>query len=108
MTKEELDEYERTEGFQKLTDWTLTSREEIDEALIKTRNDGYAVSFGERSGNSAGIGVPIFDYGNSVVACLNITLPADRYDEKKIPEWISLLKVSGAAISEKNGFLIHK
>lgn len=108
MSKEDLDKYEVTEGFQKLTSWTLTSREEIDRSLAKTREDGYAVSYEERSENSAGIGVPIFDHRKNVVACLNITLPADRYDQKKIPEWISLLKVSGMAISEKNGFLTRK
>lgn len=108
MTKEELDEYEKVEGFKQLTNSTLTSREEVDEALMKTRNEGYAVSYEERSDNSAGIGVPIFDYRKNVVACLNITLPADRYDQKKIPQWISLLKISGMAISGKNGFLVQE
>lgn len=103
MTQEELNEYEAQEGFQKLTASTLSLRDEIEIALERTREEGYAVSFGERSANSAGIGVPIFDCKRNVIACLNITLPADRFDKSKLPEWVSLLKESGMAISRKNG-----
>lgn len=103
MTKQELDDYEEKEGFNKLTPSTLSSRDEIEEAFESTREEGYAISFGERSANSAGIGVPIFDCKRNVIACLNITLPADRFDKSKLPEWVSLLKESGMAISRKNG-----
>jgi IclR family acetate operon transcriptional repressor len=104
FSRDELDKYEKEEGFKSLTSTTLTKRSEVDEALRKTREDGYAISSAERSENSAGIGVPIFDCNRKVIACLNITLPSDRYDQGKIPEWIDLLKKAGLEISRKNGY----
>jgi IclR family acetate operon transcriptional repressor len=104
FSKNELDRYEKEEGFKSLTSTTLTKRSQVEEALRKTREDGYAISSAERSENSAGIGVPIFDCNKKAVACLNITLPSDRYDQTKIPEWIDLLKKAGLEISRRNGY----
>jgi len=104
MSPQELDEYERVVGFKKLASLTLLDRTAVEASLEKTRQDGYAISLKERSENSAGIGVPIFDCTKKVAACLNITLPSDRYDQARIPEWVDLLRWAGAEISRKNGY----
>jgi IclR family acetate operon transcriptional repressor len=104
MTKKELDAYEKEIGFSKLTENTITDRITLDKAIKKAKNDGYCASFKERRNNTAGIGVPIFDYNNRVVACLNITLPAERYNPGIIPSWVEILKKAGVEISKKNGY----
>ncbi len=104
FSKEDLDRFEKEEGFKSLTSNTFTQRPEVDGALRKTRENGYAISFAERSENSAGMGVPIFDCNRKVLACLNITLPFGGYDQAKIPEWIDLLKRAGLEISRKNDY----
>lgn len=105
MAKDELDLLEKKVGFTKLTDYTVTDRNTINEVLEKTRKDGYWVSYKERRDDTAGIGVPVFDYTNNVVASLNITLPSSRFDETKIPEWVEQLKTAGHDISKELGHL---
>lgn len=104
MSQEELDDLERSEGFPSLTKNTFTTRAEIDAALQEVRRHGYAVSYAERHASSAGIGCPIFDKTGKVAACLNITLPSERYDEKKFPEWLELLRDGAMKISRRLGY----
>lgn len=104
MTKKELDLLESTVGFPKLTEHTIIDRKRIEEILEKTRKDGYWVSYKERRDDTAGIGVPIFNHLGQIVASLNITLPATRFDKKTIERWIPILKKAGADISRKNGY----
>jgi IclR family acetate operon transcriptional repressor len=104
MTKKEIDVLEALKGFPKLTERTPTDRKKIDEAIEKTRRDGYSISYQERQEGTAGVGVPIFDHRGKVVASLNITLPSDRFDEEKIPAWVELIKDAGKRLSQKNGY----
>lgn len=103
MTKEELDELEQCEGFPALTSNTVTTRERIEAVLEETRRLGYAISYAERNMGSAGIGSPIFDKNGKVCACLNITLPSERYKEEMIDTWLKLLKESASEISKRLG-----
>ena len=104
MTSKELDMLEQKIGFPKLTQYTITDRKKIEEVLAKTRKDGVWVSYKERSEDTGGIGVPIYDCHGQIVASLNITLPAIRFDMEKIKHWIPLLKQAGAEISHRNGY----
>ena len=108
MTKEELDTLEHKIGFSKLTNYTVTDRQKINDALKQTRENGYWVSYKERREDTAGIGVPIFDHTGRVIASLNITLPSSRFDKKKIPGWVEQLKKAGQNISKKAGYESHK
>ena len=104
MTREEIDELERVEGFPAITANTLTTRESIEAVLEQVRQCGYAISYAERNASSAGIGRPIFGKDGTVVACLNITLPSERYNEEKIPLWLELLGESTLEISKRLGY----
>lgn len=105
MSKKEIDALEASVGFPQLTQYTITDRKSIDAALEKTRRDGCWVSYKERSDDTAGIGVPIYNHLGQVAASLNITLPSIRFDEAAVPKWLSLLKEAGAEISKKNGYI---
>lgn len=104
MSAEELDELERAEGFPRMTSNTLTTRAAVEEALAAVRRQGYAISYAERNMGSAGIGRPILGRNGKVAACLNVTLPSERYDEEKIPLWLDLLKESTDEISKRLGY----
>lgn len=104
MTKKELDMLESSVGFPKLTDYTVTDREKIEEVLDTTRKNGYWVSYKERSDDTSGVGVPILNHLGQVVASLNITLPSTRFNKITVEKWIPILKKAGAEISRKNGY----
>lgn len=108
MTTKEIDALEREVGFPKLTEYTITERTCINANLAKTRANGYWISYRERRDDTAGIGVPIFDHNGYVIASLNITLPANRFDKEKISVWLPLLIEAGRQISRKNGYLMEK
>lgn len=105
LKKEMLDAMEKEIGFPRMTDWTITSRSEMDETLEKVRKNGFATSSGERQEGAAGIGVPIYDHNGEVVASLNISLPSERLTSEKTEIWVKLLKDAGNAISKKIGFM---
>jgi len=64
-----------------ITDDTIHDRGELEAAVEKTREDGYAQSLGERVASAAAISVPI-DLDSHFGASLSLLGPADRFTEE--------------------------
>lgn len=103
LTDEEIRGLVEKIGIKRLTSRSDTSIEQILEKIKFVRENGYAMSRGERQAGSAGIGVPLTDFRGNVLASLNITLPAERVREDIMPGWIDKLKKTGAEISKRLG-----
>lgn len=65
-------------GLDSLTDRTITDGETLRRLLIETRDQGYAVSSGERESGAAGISAPVFDAHPDVVGAVTVMGPAFR------------------------------
>lgn len=61
-----------------LTGRTLTDPEALREALVATRDRGYAVEDQEATLGDAGLAAPVSDWSGRVVGALGIVGPADR------------------------------
>lgn len=79
------------------------SLELVMEKIRFVRENGYAMSLGERQEGSAGFGVPLIDFQGNVLASLNVSLPAERAHNDVLPKWIHALKCTGTQISHKLG-----
>ena len=79
------------------------SLEQVMEKIRFVRENGYAMSLGERQMGSAGLGVPLTDFKGNVLASFNISLPAERVHNDVLPKWIHVLKNTGIQISQKLG-----
>lgn len=85
-------EYLEKIELKRLTDNTITNKEEFLKEINKTRENGYAISISEVNTSTLSICAPIIDNNNEFIACVNIAC----LDEKNTPEFknkaINLLK----------------
>ena len=65
-------------GLKRITDSTIVDADELWEAIKKIRREKVAVSFGEYIPDAAGIGAPVFDQDDKVVASIGIIAPISR------------------------------
>src|SRR5205823_12258856 len=63
---------------QRLTGRTVTDPEALRQALIATRERGYAVEDQEAIVGDAGLAAPVFDWSGRVVGALGIVGPVER------------------------------
>lgn len=75
-----------------LTDQTLISPDALLKEYAKIREQGYAISDGELSSETIGIGAPIRDGSGSVWAAISIGAPRMRVDEVRKERYIFLVK----------------
>jgi DNA-binding IclR family transcriptional regulator len=104
LPDEEIKKFLKEEQLIPYTKNTITDPEKLLENLKGIREKGYAIAVGERVMGATTIGAPIFDYANKVVASLTISGPTERFTEKKIPLFISLVKEAAEKISVSLGY----
>lgn len=106
LPDEEIDRFIKKEKLVKLGPNTITDPKKLKEHLKEIKGKGYAISFEERVLGSASIAAPILDYSGKVIASLSVSGPISRFNEKKIPPFISLVKEAADRISSLLGY--HK
>ena len=85
-----------------LTKKTITSKEELNNELMKIQNQGYGISNGENEEHTFSIGAPLFDYNGKVSASIEIVgLYRENYDPI---EDIELVKQAAQRISIQLGW----
>ncbi|AJY73478.1 IclR family transcriptional regulator [Paenibacillus beijingensis] len=91
-------------------DWSSVSslkpltREFIDKELEQIREQGYAVTSGEATEGTTGIGAPIFSYENTVIGSLNCAGPTQRFTSENIEKISFYLKKYAHLISKELGY----
>jgi len=74
---------------------------ELEKQLEKVREDGYAISVGEREESLVGIAAPIFASTGEVIAAVSLSGPSARFLTEDISEKIKDTVACGTAIQEK-------
>lgn len=69
--------------------------------LDQIREQGYAVTHGQKVNGAVGLGVPITDAADKVIGSFCITIPEVRYDESTQPQLIRLLRIQAAGFSNR-------
>ena len=72
--------------------------------LKKIREQGYAISYGEREPGLASVAAPLFDSGNNVVAAIFLSAPEARVCEQQISEFRDAVIESAKSISRQLGY----
>lgn len=106
LSEEELRPLLQTERLVKLTDRTITDREQVRRVLEKVRCRGYAVDEGETEPGAACIGAPIFNQEGRPVAALSLSGPAERILVHR-REIAAALIAACQEISRRMGFHQH-
>lgn len=69
----------------------------------KAREDGYAVSIGQRVDGISGISAPVHNDRGTAIAAMAISGPAIRWKQEQMLEWKDLLLDSVQALSAEIG-----
>jgi DNA-binding IclR family transcriptional regulator len=80
------------------------SREYIEKDLEIIRSRGYAMTSGEVTEGTTGIGAPIFSFDNTVIGSLNVAGPSIRFTAEKIKSHSYHVKKYADLISKELGF----
>lgn len=75
----------------RFTPRTITSKRALREELEGIRTRGYALSFGERIPDAAGIAAPVFGLREEVAAAVFIVAPTSRLTQERVPGLASLV-----------------
>ncbi|MCS5479029.1 IclR family transcriptional regulator [Corynebacterium sp. YIM 101645] len=76
---------------QPLTDATITSPEELEAVVKKTRRDGFSITTGQREDGASGMSAPVFDSTGTAVGALTISGPTMRMPYSVCEGWIEEL-----------------
>ena len=71
----------------------------------EVRDDGYAVTHGEREDGLSVVAIPLVDNESSVVAALTLAGPTERFTDDKVTHFLDALKVAASAI-EQSSFMM--
>jgi len=66
----------------RITDSTIVDADELWKAIKKIRREKVAVSLGEYIPDAAGIGAPVFNQDDKVVASIGIIAPISRVNDE--------------------------
>lgn len=83
------EEYVNNVQFKKITDRTVTSKEELLQQLEQVRKQHYCITYGERVHGVCSISVPILNAAQQSVAAISIVIPEIRYrnyDEEELKQ----------------------
>lgn len=86
------------------TPTTITSTEELLQALKKTCRQGYGEDNEEQEQGLLCLAVPVFDRFGQVIAGLSISFPALRFSADKSDDYVTMLHNSARNISEQMGY----
>ena len=87
--------------FTRYTENTIVDPDILKEQMRKVRDEGFAISKGERHPESVIIAVPIFDYEKRPVAAISLFTTTERLPTLLESDIISTLKKAAAGISVK-------
>ena len=85
------------------TDHTITTRDELETVLAKTRERGWAIEREESGYNVACAAAPVRDVRGEVVAALSISVPLRRWDQYGEQHWGDLALEAAATLSTRIG-----
>jgi len=90
-------------GLPRFTPHTLTSEEELGQALIKIRKQGYAYDLEEILPELCCVGAPIYNYTGQVIAAISMSIPAYRFQRSQV-EFRKATVQAAKMISERLGY----
>jgi DNA-binding IclR family transcriptional regulator len=79
------------------SDSTITDPDALEASIVGVQQQGYAVSYGERSAGAVGIAVPFRDPMTDAPYSLAIFMPVVRFDPSKVDGYVASLQ---AAVQE--------
>ncbi|MEW6662615.1 MAG: IclR family transcriptional regulator [Bacillota bacterium] len=88
-----------------ITDKTIINKVELEKEIFQIRQQGYAISCGERLKGAFSISVPIWNRDSRVIASMSVLIPEARMDTEKLDSYKNILIEGGKIISRRMGYV---
>jgi IclR family transcriptional regulator, KDG regulon repressor len=103
-TEKFQDNYFKTTKIEQLTEHTITQPDKLFKELYKIKEQGYAISLGERTRGLGSLSTPVFDYKGQILASLSLAIPEIRLKRKDhLSNCISIMISAGKSFSKEMG-----
>ena len=90
-------------GLERYTDWTPTTRTEVEAILAETRGRGWALNEDSWRDGVSGVAAPIRDWTGAVIGSIGCCLPSRRLDDESRPAIVERSVAAAARISAALG-----
>ena len=103
-TEEFQDNYFKTTRITPVTENTIIQENKLFKELNKIKEQGYAISLGERTPGLGSLSAPVFDYKGQILASLSIAIPEIRFKQKDhLSNCINILTSAAKSFSKAMG-----
>jgi DNA-binding IclR family transcriptional regulator len=92
-----------TKSLDQLTESTITDRKALEDAVSQTRQDGYAITTGERQSGASGLSAPVFDSQGDLVGAVTVMGPTLRMPLEVCEQWVEDLLAAAEQITRMLG-----
>jgi len=108
-TEEFQDNYIKTTKIEALTEDTIVQPDKLFEEIYKIKEQGYAISLGERTPGLGSVSAPVFDYKGQILASLSLAIPEIRMkQEDHLSNCINILISAAISFSKEMGLSAEK
>ena len=87
---------------------TITSRDALEKALNRIREQGYALADQELELGYMSVAAPVHNHEGQVIAALSVGAPSARLVPQKVDEILTLVKAEAAEVSAQLGYEVGK
>ena len=101
FSEQQLEQFLQENELTALTENTITSKETLKQELKRIREQGYAISCGERLKGTFSISAPVFSPFHEVLGGLSLVIPTPRVEEYDLDLLIALIKEGAGQVSRK-------
>lgn len=105
LPPEKINEYLQQMELVKLTDTTTTDKEKLLEQLMKIREQGYAVSYGEQIIGVVSVSAPVFNRWGEAIGGISVSAPTIRVNPDQVEFFIAKIKEGANQISNELKFV---
>lgn len=104
MSDQDVDAYLTTHDLGRFTSATITDTESLKRNVQTIREKGFSTSSGERQGDAGSVASPIFDARGSVVGCISVCGPAQRFGPEQFEMYGRKVAQAAAQTSRELGY----
>ncbi len=92
LFREKIAEIQQEVGFEKRTNLSISSTEEMEKETLRVLTQGYGMDNKEYSNDVICLAAPIFDHHGNVIAAIGVTAPASLFPANMVPDIAKTVK----------------
>jgi len=98
LFRDDIAEIQREVGFEKRTNLSISSVDEMEKEMLRVLTQGYGMDNREYNNDVICLAAPIFDHHGTVISAIGVTSPASIFTASMIPDVAKIVKASATKL----------